>query len=49
MENKFKSILTAFLFIVICPKVVLSQTIQMVFTSDAHYGITVQSSGAIQL
>ncbi|MFI5158545.1 MAG: metallophosphoesterase, partial [Sphingobacteriales bacterium] len=25
---------------VFCPKAVLSQTIQMVFTSDAHYGIT---------
>ncbi|WP_158989653.1 metallophosphoesterase [Mucilaginibacter sp. L196] len=40
MKNKFKSIIIAFLFIAICPKVVLSQTIQMVFTSDAHYGIT---------
>ncbi len=40
MKNKFKSITIAFLFIAICPKVVLSQTIQMVFTSDAHYGIT---------
>ena len=40
MKNKFKSIIIAFLFITICPKVVLSQTIQMVFTSDAHYGIT---------
>jgi len=40
MKNKFKSIIIAFLFIAICPKIVLSQTIQMVFTSDAHYGIT---------
>jgi predicted MPP superfamily phosphohydrolase len=40
MKNKFQSIIIAFLFIAICPKVVLSQTIQMVFTSDAHYGIT---------
>jgi predicted MPP superfamily phosphohydrolase len=40
MKNKFKSIIIAFLFIAICPKVVLSQTVQMVFTSDAHYGIT---------
>ncbi len=40
MKNKLKSIIIAFLFIAICPKVVLSQTVQMVFTSDAHYGIT---------
>jgi len=40
MKNKFKSTIIAFLFIAMCPKVVLSQTIQMVFTSDAHYGIT---------
>ena len=40
MKNKLKSIIIVFLFIAICPKVVLGQTIQMVFTSDAHYGIT---------
>ena len=40
MRNIFKAIFTAILFILICPKTGLSQTIQMVFTSDAHYGIT---------
>jgi len=40
MKNKVKAIFTAIFFILIYPKTGLSQTIQMVFTSDAHYGIT---------
>jgi hypothetical protein len=39
MKNKVKAIFAALLFILIFPKAGLSQTIQMVFTSDAHYGI----------
>ena len=43
MKTTFKNILTAAAFLsaaVLFPKKGLGQTIQMVFTSDAHYGIT---------
>ena len=43
MKNTFKNIFTAVVClsaVVLSPKTALSQTVQMVFTSDAHYGIT---------
>jgi Calcineurin-like phosphoesterase len=43
MKNTLKNIFIVSVYIVtciICPKTASSQTIQMVFTSDAHYGIT---------
>jgi predicted MPP superfamily phosphohydrolase len=42
MKHIFKNILNAGLFIIICsvfPSIAHSQNIQIVFTSDAHYGI----------
>jgi len=43
MQNHFKKILTLIFFGLIClgcPPMALSQTINMVYTSDAHYAIT---------
>jgi hypothetical protein len=44
MKNNFRNkLITASLFIAVClvsPKIAQGQIVQMVFTSDAHYGIT---------
>jgi len=43
MKNSLKGIFSILFFITVClfcPERALSQTIQMVFTSDAHFGIT---------
>lgn len=40
MGNKFKSALVIPFLVVLLPKIGLSQTINMVYSSDAHYGIT---------
>lgn len=43
MKHTFKNVLKAVSFIVVClvgPKIALSQSIQIVFSSDAHYGIS---------
>jgi hypothetical protein len=43
MKNILKNVLIIPVFIAVCglcPKTASSQTIQMIFTSDAHYGIT---------
>ncbi len=42
MKHHLKSIFKAFSFVVICficPEIALGQVVQMVFSSDAHYGI----------
>ena len=40
MKNKLKSLLIILFLTVICPEIVLSQTVNIIFTSDAHFGIT---------
>ncbi len=40
MKNKLKSALIILFLAGICPEIVLSQNINLIFTSDAHFGIT---------